>query len=151
MPDAYRLIDVASGDHWRAYHAIRRTVLWEAHGHAGYDENHPDDRMPHHYPLLLAFNGKLIGTTRIDDRRDGTGIIRLVAISEDHQRYGHGRHLSRLCDAYARRLEVGVLYVNAASEATSYYEKMGWHPHVWDLKELTGIVHGHVQMRKILS
>ena len=76
MTDA--LIRVAHEADWRSYHAIRRVALWEERGLAGYDENRAEERLPNHHPLLLMFNGQGIGTTRLDDLRDGTGIVRLV-------------------------------------------------------------------------
>jgi GNAT superfamily N-acetyltransferase len=113
MPNGHRLIDVSNAEHRRAYHPIRRKVLWEARGR--------------------------------------TGVIRLVAIREDCQRQGHGRHLSRLNDAYTRDLGLRVLYLSAAPRAIGYDAKKDWHPHEWNPQELAGIAEGHLQVRKILA
>ncbi|MGO4712896.1 GNAT family N-acetyltransferase [Bradyrhizobium sp. 2TAF24] len=135
---------------WRDYHALRRMVLWEAKGRRGYDDRHVDEYHPAHHPLLLTWNGRAIGTTRLDDFGDGTGAVRLVAIAAERQRHGHGRVLSARVEDFARGRGVGTLYVNAAPEAVGYYDKMGWERFVWSKAELASHADGCVQMRKVL-
>jgi N-acetylglutamate synthase-like GNAT family acetyltransferase len=86
----YQLADVATENDWRDYHSLRRQVLWEARGRSGYDENHPDEYLATNHPLLLKLDGRSIGTTRLDDFGDGSGVVRLVTIAPDMQRRGHG-------------------------------------------------------------
>src|SRR5436190_8069932 len=92
---AYALAKVATESDWRDYHAIRRSVLWEARGLGGYDEHHGDEYIPANHPLLLKLDGGSIGTVRVDDFGNGTGAVRLVAIVTNLQRQGHGRVLSQ--------------------------------------------------------
>ena len=40
--------------------------------------------------------------------------------------------------------------VNAAGTAMGYYEKTGWHRHVWDASELVDLASDCIQMRKLL-
>jgi N-acetylglutamate synthase-like GNAT family acetyltransferase len=134
---AYALAKVATESDWRDYHSIRRSVLWEARGLSGYDEHHGDEYLPESHPLLLKLHGGSIGTVRVDDFGNGEGAVRLVAIVTDLQRQGHGRVLSEMVEAYARRLGIKTMFVNAALEAVGYYEKMGWEHHMWDPGELT--------------
>ena len=148
---AYTLVEVTTESDWRDYHSLRREVLWEARGQSGYDDRHADEYAPSNHPLLLRLDGRSIGTTRLDDFGDGSGAIRLVAIAAEMRRQGHGRVLSRLVGAYARRLGISALFVNAAPEAVSYYEKMGWEACVWDEAEPTGIAAGANQMWKPIS
>ena len=148
---SYTLARVASESDWSDYHALRRAVLWEARGRAGYDENHPDERVPANHPLLMKRDGRAIGTTRLDDFGNGRGVVRLVAIARDVQRRGHGRVLSAMVETYARSLGIATLLVNAAPDAVGWYEKMGWEHHAWDPAELVGIAFDCVQMRKRLS
>jgi hypothetical protein len=63
----YRLVDVENEADWRAYHAIRRNVLWEARGRWNYDERHEDEYRSNHHPLLLKLDERNIGTARLDD------------------------------------------------------------------------------------
>lgn len=128
----YELVKVATESHWRDYHALRREVLWEARGRSRYNERHADEYAPTNHPLLLKFDGRSIGTTRLDDFRDGRGAVRLVAIAIDVQRWGHGRALSELVENYARRLGLKTLLVNADPAAVGYYEK-------WDGKLASGV------------
>ena len=124
MDDA--LIRVASDADWRVYHAIRGAVLWEERGLSGYDDARPEERLPHHHPLLLKFKGQGAGTTRLDDLRDGTGIVRLVAITAAIRGQGHGRILNAMVEGYAHRLGISILFVNAASDAEGFYPATGW-------------------------
>jgi N-acetylglutamate synthase-like GNAT family acetyltransferase len=151
MKKRYELVKVTAPDHWRAYHAIRRKVLWENRGKQDYDEKHQDEHRPDHHPLLLLLNDTPIGTTRLDDLKDGHGVVRLVAILDDFQRSGHGRQLSSWVEDYARGLGITTLYVNAAPEALGFYEKLGWEFHDWDADELSGIAEDCRQMRKSLG
>ncbi len=144
---SYELIHIEKKEDWASYHDIRRAVLFEGrHSDIIYDDSHEDEYLPGHYPLLLKFNGNAIGTTRLDDFRDGTGAIRLVAIVESEQNKGHGRVLSRLVDDFARSIGIHTLLVNAAPEALGYYESVGWSAHDWNPEELTGIASQCVQM-----
>ena len=61
------LVSPADPGSWRRYHEIRRHVLFEARGRFGiYDEDHPDERVPGHYPKLLLFRNDPVGVLRID-------------------------------------------------------------------------------------
>jgi N-acetylglutamate synthase-like GNAT family acetyltransferase len=147
----YELAKVSTEPDWQAYHALRRRVLWEARGRHDYDATRPEELAVSNHPLLLKLDARPIGTTRLDNLEDGRGIVRLVAIAADLQRQGHGRVLSRLVDDYAQRLGISTLLVNAAPDATGYYEKMGWHACIWDEVELTGVASGAKQMVKTIG
>ena len=147
----YELVDVTSAEDWQSYHAIRRDVLWTARGRPNYDDRHADEYRPAHHPLLLKFDGLPIGTTRLDERGLGAGVVRLVAIREQSQQQGHGRQLGRMVDTRARQLGLTTLYVNAVSQARDFYAKNGWHVFPWDPAELTGTFAVCIQMRKQLT
>jgi N-acetylglutamate synthase-like GNAT family acetyltransferase len=151
MQISYQLIKVTASNNWQAYHNIRRKVLWENRGKINYDDNHADEHLPNHHPLLLLLNHEPIGTTRLDDFKNGTGAVRLVAISDHFQKSGHGRQLSILVENYACALGIKTLYVNAAPEAFGFYKKLGWELYEWDSEELLGIAEDCIQMRKILN
>jgi GNAT superfamily N-acetyltransferase len=111
---------------WRAFHDIRRMVLFEARGRFGvYDEAHLDDRAPGNYPKLLMFRGEPVGVVRIDI--DGpTARLRRVAIRSDLQRRGHGRALLSLAEAFARRHGCQTLVSHVAPDAAGFYERCGF-------------------------
>ncbi|MDB5536702.1 MAG: family N-acetyltransferase, partial [Devosia sp.] len=98
----------------------------------------------------LKFDGKPLGTTRLDVREDGSAIFRLVAITATEQGRGHGRVLAQMVEERAQAFEASVLYVNAAATAVGFYQATGWHDHVWDPSELVGIAADCRQMRKRL-
>src|SRR5215831_15690799 len=88
---------------WASYHAIRRRVLFELRGNgAAYDEHHPDETRPGHYPLLLWVADSPVGAIRIDI--DGSrATFRRVAIRDDLQRRGYGRRLLEAAEQFAQQ------------------------------------------------
>jgi hypothetical protein len=49
---AYELATVTTEDDWRAYHTLRRDVLWKARRLEGYDERHSDGYLAANHPPL---------------------------------------------------------------------------------------------------
>lgn len=148
---AYELVEVSGPDDWLAYHAIRRQELFEAKGRHGiYDPNRADERLPGMRHYLLKYDGKPIGTTRLDIRGDGNCVFRLVAITASEQGKGRGRVLGRMVEERARGFGAHTALVNAAPTAVGYYESTGWQRHVWDASELVSIASDCIQMLKAL-
>ena len=117
---------------WRAYHEIRRVVLFEDRGIFGvYRDDHPDERAKGNHPFLLTFNKEPIGTLRIDCQPDGAAILRLVAIATAYQGRGHGRELLSRAEAFARVRGAKRILVNAAVEALGFYSRAGYRQETW--------------------
>lgn len=115
-----------SDKEWRAFHDIRRKVLFENRSKAEtYIENHPDDSKPGNHPLVFLFRGVVIGVIRIDVSRN-VAWLRRVAIRDDLQRAGHGRVLLRLAEAFAKAEGCDEIWSNAAVEAVGFYERCGY-------------------------
>jgi N-acetylglutamate synthase-like GNAT family acetyltransferase len=151
-PDHYELVRAQTAEDWEQYHRIRREELFEVRGLTGvYNANHPDEHMSSNIPLLLKFNGRAIGTTRLDVRQYGTAIIRLVAVIKLEQRRGHGRELARLVENFARHAGVKKLLVNAVPDAIGYYAKIGYVREVWDGNDRSSLAAGAIQMSKMLA
>lgn len=147
----YELVDVTEPDDWASFHAIRRIELFEAKGRFGvYNEQHPDDYADFARPFLLKLDGRPLGTTRLDLFDDGRAAIRLVAVTRDEQRRGHGRVMEHLVSERARALGVHTLLVNSAEDAVGFYRKSGWELFDWDPDELVNIAVSCIQMRKLL-
>jgi N-acetylglutamate synthase-like GNAT family acetyltransferase len=121
---SYELANVTTESDWREYHSLRRKILWEGRGRSDYDDRNEDEYLLSNHPLLLRLDGRSIGTTRLDDFGNGSGAVRLVAISSDVQGKGHGRALSALVEDYARHLGLTLLFVNAVPEAIGYYQRV---------------------------
>ena len=126
----YELRAPGNGEEWRAFHDIRRKVLFENRGKLDtYIENHPDDSKPGNHPLILLYKGVIVGVVRIDI--SGTAAwLRRVAIREDLQRLGHGRALLAFAEAFAKDKGCSEARCNAAIEAVSFYERCGYAPDV---------------------
>ncbi|HEX5887740.1 MAG TPA: GNAT family N-acetyltransferase [Pyrinomonadaceae bacterium] len=115
-----------SDEEWRAFHAIRRKVLFENRGkHESYVEDHPDDSKPGNHPLILLYKGDIIGVLRLDVS-ETVALLRRVAIREDLQLRGHGRVLVRLTEVFAKAEGCHELRTNAAVEAVGFYERCGY-------------------------
>ena len=112
-------------EEWRAFHEIRRKVLFENRGKNDYLENHPDDMKVGNYPLILLFQGEIIGVVRIDVC-ESEACLRRVAIREDFQRQGHGRVLLRLAENFALKKNCTGVRSNAAVESVGFYELCGY-------------------------
>ena len=135
-----------NAEEWRAYHAIRRKVLFENRGEAGvYIENHPDEFSHGHHPLVLIYNGAPIGVIRIDISGHAAW-FRKVAVCETFQRSGHGRTLLRLAEALARKEGCHEVRSNVAVDAVGFYERCGYSH---DLS--TAGESGSVLMQKLLG
>ena len=113
-------------EEWRAFHAIRRKVLFENRGKSeAYNENHPDDSKPGNHPLILIYGDDVIGVLRLDIAT-GVAWLRRVAIRQDLQRQGHGRVLLQLAEAFAKAQGCDEIRSNAAVEAFGFYERCGY-------------------------
>src|SRR5687767_5974310 len=116
----------ASDEEWREFHAIRRKVLFENRGKGDtYIENHPDDFKPGHHPLVLVYQGIVIGVIRVEVV-ESVAWFRRVAIRDDLQGAGHGRVLLRLAEAFAKAAGCTEIRSNAAVEAVEFYERCGY-------------------------
>jgi GNAT superfamily N-acetyltransferase len=124
--EGHELVTPTNPVHWRAYHDIRRRVLFEARGQFGvYDENRPDETAPGHHPKLLLYRGDPIGVVRIDI--DGTtAIFRRVAVRADVQRLGHGRVLLMLGQRFAQESGCVRLVSYVATDAVEFYQRFGF-------------------------
>jgi GNAT superfamily N-acetyltransferase len=124
-PD-HALVSPADDDEWRAYHDIRREVLFEARGQFGvYDANRPDDRAVGNHARLLLHRGDAVGVIRIDISGDDA-IFRRVAIRQPVQRLGHGRALLSLAQEFAAAHGCRRLTSHVAPDAVPFYEKCGF-------------------------
>ena len=113
-------------DEFVQYHDIRRRVLWEARRHSSaYDEHHPDEYAPDHFPLLLLHRASVVGVVRVDVS-GRTAILRRVAIRDDLHRRGHGRARLALIAAFASAKACDRLYSFVAPDAVGFYLKCGF-------------------------
>jgi len=113
-------------EEWRAFHAIRRKVLFENRGKSeAYIENHPDDSKPGNHPLILVYGDAIVGVLRLDIVAP-VAWLRRVAIREELQRQGYGRVLLSLAETFAIEEGCTEMRSNAAVEAVGFYERCGY-------------------------
>ena len=124
--EGHELVTPTDPAQWRAYHDIRRRVLFEARGQFGvYDESRPDEKAPGHHPKLLLYRGDPIGVVRIDIDAT-TAIFRRVAVRADVQRLGHGRVLLMLAQRFAQESGCVRLVSYVATDAVEFYQRCGF-------------------------
>ena len=122
----YELRAPGSAEEWRAFHDLRRKVLFENRGNfETYNESHPDDVKPVNHPLALLHNDEIIGVIRVDVC-ETVAWFRRVAIREDVQRLGHGRVLLRLAEEFAIEKGCREVRSNVAIDALGFYESCGY-------------------------
>jgi GNAT superfamily N-acetyltransferase len=136
MTTTLRLLQAEDEEGWKAYHGIRRHVLFELRGLDFYDEVHPDEHRQGHFPLLFSVDGVPTGTARLDvsDDAEDVGIVRLVAIIPQRQGQGFGRTMMRAVETFAIARSIRRLEVYAAPDAVPFYQKQGWQ-HVRDTQQ----------------
>lgn len=149
--EQYELVQAASPEDWRFLHSLRRSELFERKEGVIYNTNHPDDRAPNHFPLVLKFQGRHVGTARLDILKDDVcdGVVRLVAIVKEEQRRGHGRVLMELFENLARFNGVDLLLLYAHLSAVGFYEKLNFIHEDW-IDPTGAVVEGLVPMTKKL-
>ncbi len=131
MAGQYDLVHVTSAEDWEALHELRRAELFHWREGVAYDADHPADRAPNHFPLLLKLDGKPIGTARLDLLDGEMAASRLMAIDGSHQRQGHGRALARKFEEIALTVGVAKLVVNANPKAVGFYERLDFVHEDW--------------------
>jgi GNAT superfamily N-acetyltransferase len=124
--DVYQLRTPQSDAEWAAYHAIRRTVLFERRGKGDqYNALQPDELRPGNYPLLLLYRGEPVGTIRIDLTPDDA-LFRRVAVREDVQRRGHGRQMLMFAERVVRAQGKRRIRSHVDPGAVGFYERCGF-------------------------
>lgn len=121
-----KLVRVSSQPEWKAYHQIRRHVLFDLRGLSGYDDHHPDDRKPEHIPLVFSDGYEFVGALRLDFTVTGNGVVRTVAVIAERQRQGIGRAMMTAVEAFAMVNELVRLEAHVAPDAVGFYCKIGW-------------------------
>lgn len=117
---------VESDYEWENYHAIREEVPWNARGRAGsYERDHPEERKPGHYPLILLVDGEPLAAVRVDVELP-LAWFRLVAVREDEQRHGFGRYLLESAEQFAVAQGCTGLRSNVDHNAIGFYLRLGF-------------------------
>ena len=107
----YVLREAVSGPDQQAYHSIRRSVLFDARGRTGYDENYPEETKPNNLRLLLLCDDQPVCAFRLDRAANNVGIIRLMAVTKEEQRKGE-RRVERESPGKNRKNRTGKLTKN---------------------------------------
>ena len=136
LENFYDLRSPVSNEDWSSYHRIRKEVLFS---NLPYDKNHPDEFKEGNTPLILVFNHKIIGTSRMDKRDSETAIMRLVAIDKKHQRNGHGSALHKFFVKKAKAYGFKKIFIHSHPSAIGFYKCLGWVDFLWDIEGLHGI------------
>ena len=116
----------ATDGEWRAYHEIRRRVLFDRRGRGPtYHPNHPDETRAGHHPFVLWRGTDAVAVIRVDIEA-GVAIFRRVAVRQDVQRRGHGRRLLMMAEQFARSSGCSRIDSYVAPDALAFYERCGF-------------------------
>ena len=111
---------------WRAYHDIRRRVLFELRGVGHkYDANHPDDTKAGNHPLILFEDGRAVGVIRVDIHGP-VAMFRRVAIDDRLQRRGLGRRMLMLAESFAAQHGCRDIESHVDLDAVEFYARCGF-------------------------
>lgn len=129
---AYRLDPPRCDQDWHAYHGIRRKV---------FHLPRPDGSIgPNCHALLLFLEDKPIGAIQVDDLRNASAALRLVAIDPAWQGGGHGRAMLERAEQFVKDLGCCKAVVHATPEAAGFYQTAGYDEEDWDEVCMGGIV-----------
>ena len=128
----YRLDPPRCDQDWLAYHGIRHKV---------FHLPRPDEPISSDcHPLLLFLQDQPIGAIQVDDLRNATAALRLVAIDPAWQGGGHGRVMLDHVEQFVRELGCRTAVVYATPEAAGFYQTIGYDEQDWDAVCMAGIV-----------
>jgi predicted N-acetyltransferase YhbS len=97
-----------------------------------YDPAHPDENDPANHPLVLVADRRVVGTIRIDIKRDGRAIFRLVAIDDPWQGHGLGTTMLSMAVDFARDRGADTICLNSVPDAYRFYTRHGFAPERWE-------------------
>jgi hypothetical protein len=119
----YRLDSPRCDQDWHAYHGIRRKV---------FNLPRPEEAISTDcHPLVLFLEDKPIGAIQVDDLRNATAALRLVAIDPAWQGGA---------EQFVRDLGCNKAVVYATPEAAGFYQTIGYDEEDWDEVCMGGIV-----------
>ena len=137
-PRSLQLRTPRSSGEWARYHEIRERCLFDKYHGKGtpnyfrYDAGHPDESDPANHPLVFLADRHVIGTIRIDIKRDGRAIFRLVAIDDPWQGHGLGTTMLVMAEDLVRDFGADTICLNAVPDAYRFYTRQGFTPERWD-------------------
>jgi N-acetylglutamate synthase-like GNAT family acetyltransferase len=134
---------------FKAYYALRYSVLREPWGHPKGTEKDDYEAISEHFMAVDEKTGEILGVIKLFEKSPGVGQVSHLAVATEHQHKGIGRFLIGAVEKRAREQGYKILGAMARVTATAYFEKYGYHiaglpvPHlgtthlVWMEKELT--------------
>jgi N-acetylglutamate synthase-like GNAT family acetyltransferase len=135
-------------DDFKAYYALRYSVLREPWGHPKGTEKDDYEPISEHF-MVVDENDQVVGVAKLYEKLEGVGHISHLAVASEHQHHGIGHMLLQAVEQRARKLGFKTIGTMARVTATAYFERAGFHivgiptPHlgtthlVWMEKELS--------------
>lgn len=120
MESDYQLIEPVTPPDWEFVHTLRDTELF-APREITYNSDHPANTAPGRFTYILMYKNTPIATASLDLLENNTGVVRVVAVTKEEQRKGHGRILQDLFEKAAKEKHLTKLFVNANKTATAFY------------------------------
>ncbi|MFE9242022.1 GNAT family N-acetyltransferase [Nocardiopsis sp. NPDC006938] len=103
-----------------------------------------DDRDSTAAHLLAVVDGVPVGTVRLVDQGDGSGLLGRMAVLPDGRGNGTGAALVRAAEDLARESGLARVELHAQTHALGFYERLGYTAHGEEFMD-AGIPHLHME------
>ena len=119
-----KLLTPHTDEHWKAYYALRYTVLREPWNQPLGSEVLDDEPAAIH---IMAMDGeKAIGVARMHESASRQGQVRCVAVATDQQGKGIGRLIMKYLEQKAKENLWQEIILEARENAVPFYKSLGY-------------------------
>ena len=140
------LITPHTDAHWKAYYALRYTVLREPWNQPVGSEVLGDEPAAIH---IMAMDGdQAIGVARLQESAPKQGQVRCVAVATDQQGKGVGKAIMLELEGQAAKLGWNEIVLEARENAVPFYQRLGY-----EIEQESYLLFGEIQhyrMKKAL-
>ena len=140
------LITPNTDEHWKAYYALRYTVLREPWNQPLGSEVLGDEPSAIH---IMAMEGdEAIGVARMHESAPQQGQVRCVAVATDQQGKGVGKAIMLALEGQAVKLGWNEIVLEARENAVPFYQSLGY-----EIEKESYLLFGEIQhyrMKKAL-
>jgi predicted GNAT family N-acyltransferase len=132
--------------HWKAYYALRYSVLREPWNQPLGSEILADEQNAIH--IMAVDNDQVLGVARMHESATNQGQVRCVAVSTDQQGKGVGKAIMLNLEEQAQQKGWNEIVLEARENAVPFYKSLGYH-----IEEESYLLFGEIQhyrMKKAL-
>lgn len=110
---------------FKAYYALRYSVLREPWGHPRGTEKDDYEPISEHF-MAVSEKGEVAGVAKLYEKSAGVGHVSHVAVAPEHQHRGVGHLLMQTVEQRARERGFRIIGTMARATSTKYFERYGF-------------------------